>query len=65
MTQACETLLLAQSTLSAQLKQFEKSLGHPLFSRAHQRLFLTEEGRLVLDYAERQIGERRVGKECA
>ena len=49
---ACETLLLAQSTVSAQLKLFEAALGRRLFERKKQRLFLTEDGRLVLDYAE-------------
>lgn len=51
-SKACETLLLAQSTVSAQLKQLETSLGRRLFDRKKRRLFLTEEGRLVLDYAE-------------
>ena len=51
-TKACSELFLAQSTLSAQLKQLEKALGLRLFDRKNQRLTLTEEGRLVLDYAE-------------
>ncbi len=51
-SKACETLRLAQSTVSAQLKQFEDVLGRKLFERRNQRLFLTEEGRTVLDYAE-------------
>ena len=49
---AGETLLLAQSTLSAQIKQFETSLGRRLFDRKKQRLHLTDDGRMVLDYAE-------------
>ncbi|MCG3206352.1 MAG: hypothetical protein KCHDKBKB_03088 [Elusimicrobia bacterium] len=52
LTKACETLFLAQSTLSAQLSLFEKSLGRKLFDRRKRRLVLTEDGRLVLDYAE-------------
>ena len=51
-TKACEPLFLTQSTLSSQLKQLEASLGLKLFERIKQRLFLTDEGRLVLDYAE-------------
>lgn len=51
-SKACEQLRLAQSTVSAQLKQFEAYLGRPLFERRNQRLYLTEEGRTVLDYAE-------------
>ncbi len=49
---ACDALLLAQPTLSAQLRQLEKSLGVKLFERFKQRLHLTEAGRFVLDYAE-------------
>ncbi|MBI4424487.1 MAG: LysR family transcriptional regulator [Elusimicrobia bacterium] len=49
---ACKTLLLSQPAVSTQLKQLERSLGNPLFERKSQRLFLTEEGRFVLDYAE-------------
>ncbi|MDP2865259.1 MAG: LysR family transcriptional regulator [Elusimicrobiota bacterium] len=51
-TRACKILLLAQSTLSAQLKQLEASLGGKLFERKKQRLILTEKGRMVLGYAE-------------
>lgn len=49
---ATETLLLAQPTISAQIKEFEKFLKRPLFERRNRRLVLTEDGRLVLDYAE-------------
>ncbi|MDP3722530.1 MAG: LysR family transcriptional regulator, partial [Candidatus Omnitrophota bacterium] len=51
-SKACEQLRLAQSTVSAQLKQFEAYLGRLLFERRNQRLYLTEDGRAVLDYAE-------------
>lgn len=51
-TNACRTLLLSQAAVSAQLKQLERALGAPLFERRKQRLFLTETGRFVLDYAE-------------
>ena len=51
-TKACETLLLAQATVSAQLQELEKAFGRPLFERRKKRLFLTEDGRIVLDYAE-------------
>ena len=49
---ACKKLLLAQSTLSAQLSQLEKALGRRLFDRKNQRLHLTDDGRMVLDYAQ-------------
>lgn len=53
---AREKLLLAQPTISAQLRELESQLGRTLFERKKQRLHLTEEGRLVLDYAQRIFG---------
>ncbi|HOY10532.1 MAG TPA: LysR family transcriptional regulator [Candidatus Omnitrophota bacterium] len=50
-TKACETLRLAQPTLSAQLKQFENYLKVKLFEREKKKLILTEEGRQILFYA--------------
>lgn len=49
---ACEKLLLAQPTISGQLKQFEEELGEKLFARAGRRLVLTETGHVVYRYAE-------------
>lgn len=51
-SKASKILYLAQSTLSAQLKLLEASLGRKLFERKNRRLFLTDDGRLVLKYAE-------------
>ncbi|VAW13766.1 hypothetical protein MNBD_BACTEROID05-1175 [hydrothermal vent metagenome] len=50
-SKATEQLRLAQPTLSAQLKQFEKFLNVELFVRENRRLMLTEEGHRVLSYA--------------
>lgn len=50
-SKAAEKLLLGQPTLSAQLKQFEESLGVQLFERQHKKLILTEQGQVALDYA--------------
>ena len=50
-SKAAEKLRLGQPTLSAQLKQFEDSLGVALFERQHKKLILTEQGKLALDYA--------------
>lgn len=50
-TEATEKLRLAQSTLSAQLKMFEESIGFKLFERKHRKLLLTDVGRKVFDYA--------------
>lgn len=50
-TEATTKLKLAQSTLSAQLKQFEESVGFKLFERKHRKLILTDVGLRVFDYA--------------
>ncbi len=50
-SKAADKLLLGQPTLSAQLKQFEDSLGVQLFERQHKKLILTEHGKLALEYA--------------
>lgn len=50
-TDATVKLKLAQSTLSAQLKQFEDVIGYRLFERKHRKLFLTDVGRRVYEYA--------------
>jgi LysR family transcriptional activator of nhaA len=50
-SKAAEKLRLGQPTLSAQLKQFEETLGIQLFERQHKKLILTEQGQIALDYA--------------
>ena len=50
-TEAAGKLKLAQSTLSAQLKQFEDVIGFKLFERKHRKLTLTDVGLKVFDYA--------------
>lgn len=51
-TKAAEKLRLGQSTLSAQLMQFEDSLGVQLFERENKRLKLSEQGRVALEYSQ-------------
>lgn len=51
-SRAAEKLRLGQPTLSAQLKQFEEYLNVKLFDRQHKKLILTEQGKLVLHYAQ-------------
>ena len=51
LTAAAKRLNVSQSAMSVQLKQLEASLGVALFDREHKSLRLTEEGRMVLDYA--------------
>lgn len=50
-SKAAEKLKLGQPTLSAQLKQFEDTIGVQLFERHHKKLVLTEQGKIALDYS--------------
>ncbi len=50
-SKAAIKLRVGQPTLSAQLKQFEDTLGIQLFERHHKKLVLTEQGKVALDYA--------------
>ena len=53
---ACDKLLLAQPTISGQLRQLEDSIGEKLFRRAGRGLALTEVGQVVYRYAEEIFG---------
>lgn len=48
---ASKSLRLGQPTLSAQLKSLEEFLETQLFERRNKKLFITEAGQVVLDYA--------------
>lgn len=48
---ASAKLRLGQSTLSAQLRQLEDSVGKPLFERRNRKLILTDAGQAALNYA--------------
>lgn len=50
-SKAAEKLRVGQPTLSAQLKQFEDTLGVQLFERQHKKLILSEQGKVALDYS--------------
>lgn len=50
-SKAAQKLKLGQPTLSAQLKQFEDTIGVKLFERHHKKLVLSEQGRVALEYA--------------
>jgi len=52
LTRAAQTLHVAQSALSTQIRALEEQLGYALFIRSGRNLLLTEAGRLALDYAE-------------
>ena len=52
---AAESLLMAQPSLSDQVRKLEAELGVPLFTRAGRRLVLTEAGRMLRPHAERTL----------
>ncbi|MFT4625829.1 MAG: LysR family transcriptional activator of nhaA [Myxococcota bacterium] len=52
LTRASALLRLSPSTVSAQIKTLEESLGYPLFERRGRGLVLTERGELVKAYAD-------------
>jgi len=54
---AAESLLMAQPSLSEQVRRLEAELGVPLFVRAGRGLELTEAGRLFLPHAQRTLEE--------
>ncbi|SER08308.1 LysR family transcriptional regulator, transcriptional activator of nhaA [Solimonas aquatica] len=56
LTRAAQELHLAQSALSAQIRQLEQRLGEALFERKGRSLVLTDTGQLVLSYAENIFG---------
>jgi len=51
-TDASRALNLTQPTVSAQLRQFERAVGAPLFERRGREQRLTEAGRVLLRFAE-------------
>lgn len=56
LTHTARELGVAQSALSAQIKQLEAHLGAALFLREGRKLVLTEAGQLALGYAEKIFG---------
>lgn len=52
---AAAQLNRVQSNVSTRLKQLEATLGAPLFRRQNRRLVLSEQGRVLLSYADRLL----------
>ena len=61
---AAETLLMAQPSLSEQVRRLEAELGVPLFVRAGRGLRLTEAGKLFRPHAERTLAEAELAREA-
>jgi DNA-binding transcriptional LysR family regulator len=60
---AAESLLLAQPSVSEQIRRLEAELGVPLFMRVGRGLELTEAGRLLRPHAERVLAEAQEASE--
>jgi DNA-binding transcriptional LysR family regulator len=54
-TKAAQALHRVQSNVTTRVKQLEQRLGTPLFHRHGRRLMLSDEGKVLLDYAERML----------
>lgn len=53
LTRAAERLMIAQPTISLQIKRLEEQLGHRLLDRSPRHLRLTAEGETLLSFARR------------
>ncbi|MBV9360279.1 MAG: LysR family transcriptional regulator [Betaproteobacteria bacterium] len=54
-TKAAQALHRVQSNVTTRVKQLEERLGTPLFHRHGRRLVLSDEGKVLLDYAEQML----------
>jgi LysR family hydrogen peroxide-inducible transcriptional activator len=61
-TRAAERLLVAQPSLSQQIKKLEQEVGRPLFDRLPRGVVLTEAGYRLLEHARRVLSEMNDGK---
>lgn len=60
-TRAAEAVHVSQPSLSVQIAALEEELGTPLFDRLGKRVALTEAGQILLEYAERALGDLAQG----
>lgn len=56
LTKVAQELNTSQSSVSAQIRHLEQSVGTDLFSRENRKLILTEAGHLVASYADNIFG---------
>ena len=57
MSAAANRLYLTQPTVSQSIRDLEKHYQVPLFERLHKRLFITEEGKQLLEMARLAVGD--------
>lgn len=60
-TEAAKKLFITQSTLSLSIKKLEDECGTPLFDRIGKGTYLTEAGRVFVEFARRSIREAEAG----
>lgn len=56
-TKAADTLHMTQPAVTFQIKQLEEHFNTRLFERGHGQISLTPAGELMLQYAERILGQ--------
>jgi LysR family transcriptional activator of glutamate synthase operon len=61
LTRASEQLLVAQPSLSRQIRKLEEELGAPLFDRTSRGMHLTHIGEVFLDHVERGFAQFEAG----
>lgn len=59
-SKAASNLFISQPALSATVKKLEKALGFMIFDRSQTPLFLTQEGRIYIEYLEECIENERI-----
>jgi len=62
-TQASEELHLSQPAVSMQVKQMEHLIGFSLTEKIGKQLFITEAGKVILEYAEQTLSSREAMEE--
>ena len=60
-TEAAKKLFITQSTLSLSIKRLEEECGTPLFDRIGKGTYLTDAGRVFVEFARRSIREAEAG----
>ncbi len=58
-TRAAQELFISQPAVTSQMKQFEESCNLVLFKRKWRKVFLTDEGKVLYDYAARLFKQER------
>jgi Transcriptional regulator len=56
-TQTAEEMFTTQGNISKQIQALEKELNTKLFLRAHRKIALTEQGKIILPYAKNILSE--------